>query len=114
MEHILQIDYLADPFVTIELKSKIFTPKKQNPWLKEMKKELRAARSKGSNRWSDEEERICDTVANNGDYVVHHRLDKITRGKTVEDYLREWGGVRRGHQNHSSRQTELHRGKRDD
>ena len=56
-----------------------------------MKHELKIAASKGSNRWSDEEERICDTIANNGDYVVHHRLDKITRGKTVEDYLREWG-----------------------
>jgi hypothetical protein len=89
MEHILQIDCLSDPNVPEDFKNKIY--KGRNPSLEKMKKELKMALEKGYHSWSDEESDLCEIIANNGDYTVHIRLDKISGGKTAKDYLREWG-----------------------
>lgn len=85
IEFELQELCLLDPEVPEEFKAKIRNPEKRGT------PGIDACLNKLGDSLCSEGHNACDVIKNNGDYVVHHRLDKIMGVQSPEDLLREWG-----------------------
>jgi len=83
LELLLQEICLSDKKVDREFKDQIRRPGR-NPSIEKCVRKLGDSLSKSDTI-------ACRTIAKNGDAVVHHRLDIITKGKSIEDILRGWG-----------------------